>query len=148
MEINYKGTDLEEIYKLALVGADFVTEKNENGVTVVDSLKKHLYIKTVLLSRFLSVFELQEDRVMSIEQYNKYNFSAEDFKGRGVKRLRLDYAVFVDMLENEINNIVFNRNDAIQRFNETLAIEFTPDKLENLKKQQDELFAQIQKAKN
>lgn len=148
MEINYKGTDLEEIYKLALVGADFVTQKNENGVTGVDTLKKHLYMKTVLLSRFLSVLEISEDRVMSIEQYNKHNFLVEDFKGRGIKRLRLDYEVFIDMFENEINNIILNNNDIMQRFNETLAIEFTPDKLENLKKQQDELLVQIQNAKN
>ena len=36
-KVNYNGTDIEDIYKLALIGADFATEKNENGINFLQN---------------------------------------------------------------------------------------------------------------
>ena len=124
-EINYRGMDVEEIYKLALIGADFITEKNDNGVTVINALHKQLYIKSVLLSRFLDVVDLPEDRVISLEQYKVNNFTIDDFKGKGIRRLKADYGLFIDMLNDEINNVTNEKNDALNRLNEAL-LEMTP----------------------
>ena len=144
-EINYKGTKIEDIYKAALIGADFICEQNENGITVVNSFNKQLYIKTILLSRFLNVVELPEDRVMSIEQYSKHNFTVDDFKGRGVKRLKADLETFKDMLDAEISNTLACKNDALVRFNEVIAMEMTPEKLDELKNEQTKIMAEINK---
>ena len=114
-EVNYNGTDIEEIYKLALIGADFATEKNENGVTLVNTLSKELYAKTVLLARFLKVVDLPEDRVLSIEQYKNNICSVEDFSGKNANKLRAEYNLFMSMLDEEINNCITKEND-VSRF--------------------------------
>lgn len=145
IKINYNGTELENIYKLALIGANFVTEKSENGVTTINPVKKHLYIKTTLLSRFLKVLELPGDTVMSLEQFNTHNVAIEDFKGKGIDRLKADFEIFTDMLNDEISNLITCNNDIMNRINETIAIEMTPEKLENLTKQQNELMAELNK---
>lgn len=146
-EINYKGNDIDVIYTHALIGADFATEKNNDGITVVNALRKELFKKTVLLSRLLNVVELPEDKVMSIEQYNIDNCSVDDFKGRGIKRLKADFELFTAMLDTEINNIVNTENDVIRRINDTISTEITPEKIDALKKQQEELIKNINKRK-
>ena len=144
-EINYKGMDITEIYKLALIGADFATDKNDKGITTVNSLNKHLYIKTVLVSRFLNILELPNDRVMSLEQYEKCDDSIDNLKGIDVNRLKTDFEIFKDMLNDEINNILACENDAITRFDEEIAISITPEKIKELEKQKDELIAELNK---
>lgn len=143
-EIDYKGKNIEEIYKLALIGADFITEKNDNGVTVINSLHKQLYISTVLLTRFLDVVELPDNRVLNLEQYNANNYTIDDFKGRGIKRLKADFDLFIEMLNEEISNTINDKNDALNRLNEAMS-EMTPENIENIKKQQDELINELNK---
>ena len=144
-EINYKGRGISDIYTLALIGADFATEKNENGVTVVNSLKKHLYIKTVLLARLLTALDIPEDKVMSIEQYNNNNVAIADLKGNGKNRLKADFDMFVDMIEDEINNVIACNNDIENRINDSIKTNITPEKIEELIKQKDELIKELNK---
>lgn len=144
-EINYKGKKLEDIYALALIGANFITEKSDTGVSVVNSLKKQLYIKTVLLTRLLNVFEIPDDKVMSLEQYNDNNLVVTDFKGKGKVRLVSDYNLFIKMLDDEINNIVVCNNDIENRISYSIKTNFTPEKIEELVKQKEELIKELNK---
>lgn len=144
-KVNYKGTDIEEIYKLALIGAEFATEKNENGVTLVNTLRKELYTKTVLLARFLNIVDLPEDRVMSIEQYKKNNCTVEDFSGRNSNKLRADYALFVSMLDEEIKNCITKENDVTVRIHEMMTVDLSPENLEIIQKNSKELTSQLKK---
>lgn len=142
-KINYNGTDIEEIYKLALIGADFATGKNENGITVIDSLRKELYARTVLLARFLNIISIPEDRVMSLAQYKEYNYDVDSFGGDGIKRLKADYKVFISMLDDEIRNCFARENDVTNRFKETMAVDMSPEKLESLKTHGENLVSVI-----
>ena len=144
-EVNYKGTDIEEIYKLALIGADFATEKNENGVTLVNTLSKELYAKTVLLARFLKVVDLPENRVLSIEQYKNNICSVEDFSGKNANKLRADYNLFVSMLDEEINNCITKENDVTIRIHEMMAVDLSPENLEIMQKNSKEFTSQLKK---
>ncbi|MBO5007400.1 MAG: hypothetical protein J6D26_01025 [Clostridia bacterium] len=144
--VNYKGIDITEIYKLALIGAEFVTEKNENGIMVVNPLSKELYAKTVLLTRFLKVVDLPQDRVMSLEQYKDNDFTVASFAcGRNTRRLKADYDLFTSMLDDEITNRLACENDAMTRFDEAIAFSITPEKIKGLEKQKDELIAKLNK---
>lgn len=145
-EINYKGTKIEDIYALALIGADFCVEKNDGGIAVVNSLNKELYVKTVLASRLLNIVDLPEDRVMSLENHNKISISIDGLKGRGIKRLKADFSIFNDMLNVEINNLLMAENDCINRINNLVANEITPERIEHLKEQTDSLIAQVKEA--
>lgn len=141
--ITYNGTDIVDIYKLALIGADFATDKNDKGITIINSLNKHLYIKTVLVSRFLNILELPNDRVMSLEQYENYDISIDNFKGTNAARLKMDFKIFKNMLNDEINNILACENDAMARFDKTIAISMTPENIKELNKQKDEIIAKL-----
>lgn len=146
-KINYKGNTLERLYELALIGADFCTEKNDNGITVVNSLHKQLYMKTVLLSRLLNVIEVADNRVMSLEQYNKSKASINNIEGDGKTRLKADYETFKEMLHEEIQNTITVNNDFLNRLNETIATEMTPENFEKLEQQKNELIEQLNKIK-
>lgn len=146
IEINYKGTKIEDIYALALIGADFCVEKNDNGIAVVNSLNKELYVKTVLMARLLNIIDLSEDRVMSLEMYKGNAISIDELKGRGIKRLKADFLTFNDMLNTEINNLLMAENDCINRINSMIASEITPEKIEQLKEQTDNLLSQVKEA--
>lgn len=144
--INYKGIDIEDIYKLALIGAGFVTAQTENGTMLVKSLSKELYNKTVLLSRFLNVIDIPNDRVMSLEQYKEKDYTINDFYGKGVNKLKAEYSLFTDMLNAEINNIVSSNNDIVNRLEQFATVEATPenfevlmDKLKNFKNVHNDL---------
>lgn len=143
--IDYKGTDITEIYKLALIGADFATEKNENGIALVNSLNKELYAKTVLLSRFLKVVDLPEDRVMSIEQYKNNACTIEDFSGKNANKLRADYSLFTAMLDEEIKNSVTRENDVTIRIHEMMAVDLSPENLELMQKNTKDFTSQLKK---
>lgn len=143
--IDYKGTDITEIYKLALIGAEFVTEKNKNGITLVNSLNKELYMKTVLLARFLNVINIPEDRVMNLEQYKDNDFTVESFGGKDVRKLRADYNMFTSMLDDEIANCLVRENDFTSRLNETIKADMSPENLELIRNNSNELISQIEK---
>ena len=144
--IDYKGTDITEIYKLALIGADFVTEKNENGIALVNSLNKELYAKTVLLARFLNVINIPEDRVMTLEQYKDNDFTVASFScGRNTRRLKADYDLFTSMLDDEIANCLVRENDVTTRLNETIKADMSPENLELIRNNSNELISQIEK---
>lgn len=144
--IEYKGTDITEIYKLALIGAEFTTEKNENGITLINSLNKELYSKTVLLARLLNVIDVPEDRVMNLEQYKCIDFAVESFScGKNTKRLRADYELFISMLDDEIKNCLSRENDITVRLNETIKTDMSPENLELIRKNSDELISHIEK---
>ena len=142
-EINYKGTKIEDIYALALIGADFSVDKNDNGMAVVNSLNKELYVKTVLMARLLNIIDLPEDRVISLEAYKGNAMSIDELKGRGIKRLKADFSIFNDMLNAEINNLLMAENDCINRINNMITNEITPEKIEQLKEQTDSLLSQV-----
>ncbi len=144
-KINYKGTDVTEIYKLALIGADFATEKNESGITVINSLNKELYAETVLCARFLNIIDIPEDRVMSLDQYRDNYSATERFKGKGIERLKADFDLFASMLDDEIKNCLAIGNDVTNRFNETMAVDMSPEKLEILQKNSKELLTSLKK---
>ena len=144
-EVIYKGTDIEDIYKLALIGADFATEKDENGITLVNTLSKELYAKTVLLARFLKVVDLPEDRVMNIEQYKNNVCSIEDFSGKNANKLRADYNLFVSMLDEEISNCITKENDVTIRIHEMMAVDLSPENLELMQKNSKELLSNLKK---
>lgn len=143
-KINYKGTDITELYKLALIGANFAAEKNESGITIINSLNKELYSETVLCARLLNILNIPEDRVMSLEQYrNSSNINI--FKGKGIERLKEDYRLFVSMLDDELKNCLAIGNDVTNRFNETMAVDMSPEKLELLQKNSKELLSNLKK---
>ena len=139
MRINYKGTNIEDIYKMALIGAEFATEQTENGTMLVKSLSKELYAKTVLLSRFLNVVDIPDDRVMNLEMYEENNYNIDDFYGKGSKKLKADYSIFADMLNAEINNMVSGNNDIVNRLNQSVDMGITPERFESLKEKLAEL---------
>lgn len=142
--IDYKGTDITEIYKLALIGAEFITEKNENGIALINSLNKELYTKTVLLARFLNVINIPEDRVINLEQYKDNDFTVASFScGRNTRRFKADYDLFTSMLDDEIANCLAKKNDAITRFDEAIAFSITPEKIKELEKQKDKLITKL-----
>lgn len=143
-KINYKGTDITELYKLALIGANFSTEKNENGVTVINSLNKELYTETVLCARLLNILDIPNDRVMSLEQYRNSS-TISGFNGKGIERLKEDYRLFISMLDDEIKNCLAIGNDVTNRFNETIAVDMSPEKLEILQKNSKELLSNLKK---
>lgn len=144
-EIDYKGTDIEDIYKLALIGAEFVTEKNENGITLVNTLKKELYTRTVLLARFLNIIDLPEDMVMNIEQYKSNNYTIEDFSGRNATKLITDYNLFTAMFDEEISNCMARENDVTVRMHEMMAVDLSPENLELMQKNTKEFTSQLKK---
>ncbi len=144
-EVIYKGTDIEDIYKLALIGADFATEKDENGITVVNTLSKELYAKTVLLARFLKVVDLPEDRVMNIEQYKNNFCSVDDYSGKNKKKLKADYVLFTSMLDEEIKNCITKENDVTIRIHEMMAVDLSPENLEVMQKNSKELLSNLKK---
>ncbi len=143
--IYYKGTDITEIYKLALIGAEFATEKDENGITLVNSLNKELYTKTVLLARFLNVIDLPEDRVMSIEQYKNNGCTIEDFSGKNANKLRANYNLFTAMFDEEIKNYITKENDVTIRMHEMMAVDLSPENLEIMQKNSKEFTSQLKK---
>lgn len=144
--IDYKGIDITEIYKLALIGADFVTEKNENGIALVNSLNKELYTKTVLLARFLNIINIPEDRVMNLEQYKDNDFTVASFScGRNTRRLKADYDLFTSMLDDEIANCLAKENDVTARLNETIKADMSPENLEIMQKNAKEFTSQLKK---
>ncbi len=144
--IDYKGTDIAEIYKLALIGAEFATEKNENGIALVNSLNKELYKKTVLLARFLNVINIPEDRVMNLDQYKDNDFTVASFScGRMTRRLRADYDLFTSMLNDEIANCLAKENDVTIRINDMMAADLSPENLEIMQKNAKEFTSQLKK---
>ncbi len=144
--IDYKGTDITEIYKLALIGAEFVTEKNENGIALVNSLNKELYTKTVLLARFLKVVDIPEDRVMNLDQYKDNDFTVTSFScGRMTRKLRADYDLFTSMLNDEIRNCLERENDVNIRINEMMAVDLSPENLEIMQKNAKEFTSHLKK---
>lgn len=144
-KVNYNGTDIEDIYKLALIGAEFATEKNENGIALVNTLSKELYAKTVLLSRFLKVVDLPEDRVMNIEQYKNNACTIEDFSGKSANKLRTDYNLFTAMLDEEIRNCITRENDVAIRIHEMMAVDLSPENLEVMQKNTKDFTSQLKK---
>ena len=144
-EVIYNGTEIEDIYKLALIGADFATEKDEDGITLVNTLRKELYAKTVLLARFLKVVDLPEDRVMNIEQYKNNFCSIDDYSGRNKKKLKADYALFTSMLDEEIKNCITKENDVTIRIHEMMAVDLSPENLEIMQKTIKEVTSQLKK---
>ncbi len=144
-KVNYNGTDIEDIYKLALIGADFSTEKNENGITLVNTLSKELYAKTVLLARFLKSVDLPEDRVMSIEQYKNNACTIEDFSGKNANKLKADYNLFTAMLDEEIKNCITRENDVTIRIHEMMAVDLSPENLEVMQKNTKDFTSQLKK---
>ncbi len=144
-DIDYKGKTLQELFALSVIGADFCTEKNEVGITVVDSIKKQLYTKTVLLARLLGVFELPEDMVMSIEQFNTVSDHIPNITGK--RRLETDYKVFITMLDTEIQNKLSVENDIMKRFDEAVKMSTSPENLEELSKIKNEIFEKLNEIK-
>ncbi len=147
-KINYQGTTLEQLYNLALIGADFCTEKNNCGVSVTNTLKKQLYVKTVLLSRLLNVIDIPEDRVMSIEQYNKNKVSLSNIEGNGKTKLKSDFKIFKDMLNDEIANTNAVNNDVATRLDDIVKEDLKPENLEVLKSRGEELLTTINSIAN
>ncbi len=143
--IDYRGTDITEIYKLALIGAEFVTEKNENGITLVNTLHKELYSKTVLLARFLNVVNIPEDKVMNLGYYKNNACSIEDFSGKNATKLKEDYNLFTSMLDDEIANCLAKENDVTARLNETIKADMSPENLEIMQKNAKEFTSQLKK---
>lgn len=143
--INYKGKTLQELYALSLIGAEFCTEKNEDGITVVDSIKKQLYTKTVLLARLLGTFELPEDTVMSIEQFNNTSDHIPNITGK--IRLKTDYELFIDMLNTEIQNKLGIENDIMKRFNDEIKMSTSPENLERLTAMKDDILNKLDEIK-
>lgn len=143
--IYYRGTDITEIYKLALIGAEFATEKNENGITLVNTLNKELYSKTVLLARLLNVVNVPEDRVMNLEQYKNNACAIEDFSGKNATKLKADYKLFTAMLDEEIKNCITKENDVAIRIHEMMAVDLSPENLEVMQKNTKDFTAQLKK---
>ena len=130
---------------MALIGADFSTEKNENGITLVNTLSKELYAKTVLLARFLKSVDLPEDRVMSIEQYKNNACTIEDFSGKNANKLKADYNLFTAMLDEEIKNCITRENDVTIRIHEMMAVDLSPENLEVMQKNTKDFTSQLKK---
>lgn len=145
-DINYNGTQLKDLYALAAIGSEFIVEQNEN-VAVINSLKKQLYMKTVLLSRLLNIVAIAEDKVMSLDEYNTYDITTSDLKGKGLKRLMADYAIFVDLLDDEITNLLAIKNDLFNRLDQELKIATTPEALKQLEKQKQEALKMVEDLK-
>ncbi|MBE6964568.1 MAG: hypothetical protein E7441_00865 [Ruminococcaceae bacterium] len=145
-KINYKRTSLTELYKLALIGAENCTEKNEDGITVINSLKKQLYIKTVAVGRLLKAVDIKEDEMMSISDFDNCNIS-ESNVGTGKNRFIEDVRVFKAMLEDEIKNVITRENDIMARINEAIKSEVTPENIEKLNKSKDELIEKLDEMK-
>ncbi len=145
-DINYNSTQLEELYTLAIIGSEFIVEQHEN-VAVINSLKKQLYMKTVLLSRLLNIVAIAEDKVMSLDEYNTYDITTNDLKGKGLKRLMADYTAFANMLDDEITNLLAIKNDLFNRLDQELKIATTPEALEQLEKQKQEALKMVEDLK-
>lgn len=141
-KINYRATSITELYKLALIGAENCTEKGEDGITVINSLKRQLYIKTVVVSRLLKAVDIKEDEMMSISECDNCKIS-ESNVGIGKNRFIEDVKVFNAMLNAEIQNIVTRENDFMTRINEVIKAEITPENIAKLNESKDELIAKI-----
>ncbi len=145
-KINYKGTSVTELYKLALIGAENCTEKSEDGITVINSIKKQLYIKTVALGRFLNAVEIKEDEMFSIKEFDDCKIS-ESNVGTGKNRFIEDVKVFKAMLDDEISNILARDNHIMTYVNEAIKSEVTPENIEKLNKSKDELIEKLDELK-
>lgn len=129
-KFDYKKTSIAELYKLSLIGAENCTEKNEDGITVINSLKKQLYIKTVAVGRLLKAVEIKEDEMFSIKEFDDYKIS-ESNVGTGKNRFIEDVKIFRDMLDDEISNILARDNHIMTYVNEAIKSEVTPENIEN-----------------
>ena len=145
-KITYRGTDIRELYKLSLIGAENCTEKNEDGITVINSLKKQLYIKTVAVGRLLKAVDIKEDEMMSISDFDNCNIS-ESNVGTGKNRFIEDVRVFKTMLDDEISNILARDNHIMTYVNEAIKSEVTPENIEKLNKSKDELIEKLDEMK-
>ena len=145
-KINYKGTSLTELYKLALIGAENCTEKSEDGITVINSLKKQLYIKTVAFGRLLKAVEVKENEMFSIKDFDDCKI-LESNVGTGKNRFIEDVRVFKTMLEDEISNILARDNHIMTYVNEAIKTEVTPENIEKLNKSKDELIEKLDEMK-
>ncbi len=145
-KINYKGTSLTELIKLSLIGAENCTEKNEDGITVINSLKKQLYIKTVAVGRLLKAVDIKEDEMMSISDFDNCNIS-ESNVGTGKNRFIEDVKAFKAMLDDEIRNVITRENDIMTRINEAIKTEITPENIAKLNESKDELIEKLDEMK-
>lgn len=146
-KINYKGTSITELYKFSLIGAENCTEKGEDGITVINSLKKQLYTKTVVVARLLKAVEVKEDEMFSIKEFDDCKISESNI-GTGKTRFIEDVKIFKDMLEYEIRNVITRENDIMTRINEAIKAEITPENIEKLNKSKDELIEKLDEMKN
>lgn len=145
-KFDYKKTSIAELYKLSLIGAENCTEKNEDGITVINSLKKQLYIKTVAVGRLLKAVEIKEDEMFSIKEFDDYKIS-ESNVGTGKNRFIEDVKIFRDMLDDEISNILARDNHIMTYVNEAIKSEVTPENIEKLNKSKDELIEKLDEMK-
>ena len=141
-KFDYKKTSIAELYKLSLIGAENCTEKNEDGITVVNSIKKQLYIKTVAVARFLNAVEIKEDEMFSIKEFDDCKIS-ESNVGTGKNHFIEDVRVFKAMLDDEIRNVITRENDFMTRINEAIKTEITPENIAKLNESKNELIATI-----
>lgn len=154
---NTKIPTLQRKYELALTGAQFIVEI-QNDFAIVNSLYKQLYKMTVIAAEYLHLTE-RNNEVISGNEFDDLSLSNifgqiksltyqtdKDLSGKAKAILR-DYHIFEDMLNTEIENEINRQNDLLSRLDKEVALNATPEMLEQIEQQKQEVFKQIERQK-
>ena len=79
---------------------------------------------------------------MSIEDFDRCAFDENCIDG-GKERFETDFALFKEMMNDAIENILRINNDSMTRLNDVVRTEITPEKIKELMDEKNKVLEQI-----